>query len=269
MHNKEVLQASLEELFHKNQLLPRMREEFTNSEIDFTSIMVKNNIDVKFGFDLLVQMALHKRCNLETLVGLLRHHFGDSQKTVDEILKAASADLVDYFDELRVFVTIATIDAETQQDIDRYQYPLPMVTPPETIRTNKDTGYVINKHGSVILKDNHHGDDVCLDHLNRLNKVKLSINENVMTMVKNQWRNLDKLKEGESISDYKKRVKAFERYDKHAKAVMGLLLSEGNELYLTHKYDKRGRSYCQGYHVNYQGTAWNKAVIQFADMECI
>jgi len=36
---------------------------------------------------------------------------------------------------------------------------------------------------------------------------------------------------------------------------------------LTHKYDKRGRCYSQGYHVNPQGNDWNKAVIEFAEKE--
>jgi len=38
---------------------------------------------------------------------------------------------------------------------------------------------------------------------------------------------------------------------------------------MTHRYDKRGRVYCMGYHVNYQGTPWNKAVIELADKEMI
>lgn len=88
-------------------------------------------------------------------------------------------------------------------------------------------------------------------------------------MVKNKWKNLDKPKSGETREDFEKRRKAFLKYDKVAKDVIGLLIQEGNEFYLTHKYDKRGRVYCQGYHVTYQGAAWNKAVIEFADKELI
>jgi hypothetical protein len=50
---------------------------------------------------------------------------------------------------------------------------------------------------------------------------------------------------------------------------MSLPLQEGNEFCLTHKYDKRGRIYCQGYPVNYQGALWNKAVIQLAAKEIV
>ena len=73
--------------------------------------------------------------------------------------------------------------------------------------------------------------------------------------------------EGETRADFEKRRRAFEKYDRTAKDVIGLLQQEGSEFYLTHKYDKRGRTYCQGYHVTYQGAPWNKAVIEFADQE--
>jgi DNA-directed RNA polymerase len=43
----------------------------------------------------------------------------------------------------------------------------------------------------------------------------------------------------------------------------------GNEFYLTHRYDKRGRCYAQGYHVNPQGNDWNKAVIELAEKEVV
>ena len=74
---------------------------------------------------------------------------------------------------------------------------------------------------------------------------------------------------GLSKEDFAKRKRAFEKYDRTAKDVIDLLVKEGNEFYLTHKYDKRGRIYCQGYHVTYQGAPWNKACIEFADQEII
>jgi DNA-directed RNA polymerase len=42
-----------------------------------------------------------------------------------------------------------------------------------------------------------------------------------------------------------------------------------DRFYLTNKYDKRGRTYSQGYHVNPQGADWNKGVIELADKELI
>lgn len=262
-------QIQLEKLFSKNQLIPRIRQEFQNCEsFDFGAYMEKQKIPLPFGFDLLTQMALHKRTSLPTLVGILRHHFDDSQLTVDMLLRAAEADLVDWFPTLRVFVVSYTLSADVQAELDKFQFPLPMVVEPMTLTRNTDTGYLMSG-GSVILKKNHHEDDVCLDHINRVNRVKFAIDHDTANMIKNRWRNLDKPKAGETKEDFEKRKRAFEKYDRTAKDVIDLLIQEGNEFYLTHRYDKRGRIYCQGYHCNYQGSPWNKAIIELADKEYV
>lgn len=258
-------QKELEHLFSKNQLMPRMRAEFM-AETEILDHLKANGIPEAFGIDLLVQMALHKRCDLATLVGCLRHHCPKAQDVADLLLKCAEADLVTYNTILQQFIVIFTISADVQEEIDRFQYPLPMVVEPRKITHNKQSGYLLN-NSSVILRDNHHDDDVCLDHLNRLNRMKLQINFNTAKLINNEWRNLDKPKEGETRAEFERRVRAFEKYDKTSHAVIELLVREGNEFYLTHRYDKRGRTYAQGYHVNYQSTAWCKAVVEFVDGE--
>lgn len=262
-------QQDLEHLFNKNQLMSRVRNEFIEcKDFNFCNYMQSKKIPVEFGIDLLAQMALHKRANVQTLVGCLRHHCTTAQECVDLLIASAEADLVDYSNDLRMFIVKFEISADVQAELDRFQFPLPMVVKPKEVQDNRDTGYFTSR-GSIILRNNHHGDDVCLDHINRMNRIKLCINLNTATMVQNKWKNLDKPKEGETKEDFEKRRKAFAKYDKVAKDVIGLLIQEGNEFYLTHKYDKRGRTYCQGYHVTYQGAAWNKAVIEFSDKEMI
>lgn len=270
------LQIETEKLFHKNQLFPRIKAEFFNSELrkgyDFRSHMLKHGINPDFGFDLLVQMVLHKRTTLPVLVGILRKHYkgeidGGCQRTTDELLKACEADLVDWNPGTRQFIIRYDITSDVQEELDRYQYPLPMVVEPREIKTNEDTGYYTSRN-SVILRQNHHDEDVCLDHLNRMNQVKLRINAKVVMTIKNSWRNLDKPKPDEEREDYLKRVRAFERYDRSVHDVLFHLgIANENEFWLTHKYDKRGRTYCQGYYVNYQGHSWNKAVVEFVNQE--
>ena len=262
-------QYALEELFNKYQLIPRLKEEFREcKEFDFKAHFVKNNIPEKFGIDVLVQMALHKRCSLSTLVGTLHHHDSSNQKIADMLIKCVEAGLMDWSIQLKVFIVKITISESLQQMLDMYQYPLPMVVPPKELLTNMQSGYLDNTN-SVILKDNHHNDDVCLDSLNQANQVKFSINMNVVHFVRNSWRNLDKPKEGESSQDFEKRKKAFEKYDTSSKEVIKRLTDITDSFYLTHRYDKRGRMYCQGYHVNYQGTPWNKACVEFTHKEIV
>jgi hypothetical protein len=262
-------QIELEKLYSKNQVVPRIRSEFQNcKDFNFTDYLIEQNIPVNFGLDLLVQLALHKRANIQTLIGLLYHHFNDAQVTADMLLKACSADLCDYDPGLKLFIVRFEISADVQEDLDRYQYPLPMVVEPHKIEKNRDTGYFLGS-GSVILRNNHHEDDVCLDHLNRANRVRYTINQDTALMVRNKWRNLDKPKEGETREEFEKRKKAFNKYDRTAKDVMALLMKHSDHFFLTHKYDKLGRVYCQGYHCTYQGTSWNKAIIEFYDKELV
>lgn len=262
-------QCELERLYSKNQLIPRIRSEFTQCEaFNFSEYFKAKEIPEAFGFDVLTQMALHKRCQLPTLVGALNRHFDDPQRTADMLMKCAEADLMDWSAGLNLFVVKFTISDDVQAELDRFQFPLPMVVPPKLVKNNRDIGYITTK-GSLILKNNHHDGDICLDHINRCNKTKLTINFKVAELVKNQWRNLDKAKSGETKEEFLKRKKAFEKYDRTARDVMSTLMEHSQEFYLTHKYDKRGRTYCQGYHVSYQGAPWNKAVISFANKEII
>ena len=266
MSELNARQIELEQLFNKNQLIPRIRREFTDCDkFDFVKYIKECGLPPLFGIDLLVQMALHKRASLVTLIGCLRHHFNDGQQTCDAIYKAAECDLVDYSVQERVFIVKFSISADVQAELDKFQFPLPMIVKPMPVTNNKETGYITGR-GSIILRNNHHEDDVCLDHINRMNSIKFTINPNTAKMVKHTWRNLDKPKDGETKEDFQKRKRAFEKYDRTAKEVIGMLT---DEFYLTHKEDKRGRTYCQCYHVTYQGAAWNKAVIEFAEKELI
>lgn len=260
-------QVELEQLYDKNQTVARLRWEFENcKDFDFCAHIQSEGIPVKFGIDLLAQMALHKRCDLPTLIGVMRSHFPTAQATADMLLKCAMADLMNWNNAMQIFIVQFDITPDVQLELDAYQFPLPMVVPPKTLETNRDSGYLLGQ-GSVILRKNHHEDDVCLDHINRMNKVEFSINQDTATMVKNQWKGLDKKKEGETDQDFDKRKAAFAKYDRIGRAVMDELIETGNKFHFTHKYDKRGRTYCQGYHANYQGTPWNKAVIEFTNTE--
>lgn len=270
-------QIELETLYNKNQLLKRVRHEFTsNKEVDLYAYMQSRGVDPDFGYDLLVQLVLHKRTTLPTMVGILRHHapsplIPDLQAVADMILRCCEIDLCDWSPVTSQLVIRFDITPDVQQELDKYQFPLPMVVKPRELRHNTDSAYIISGDGggSVILRNNHHEDDVCLDHLNRVNKIKFSLDNETAKMIANRWRNLDKPKPGETRQDFERRKRAFEKYDRTARQVMNQVTQLGNEFYLTHKYDKRGRVYCQGYHISYQSAPWNKSVIQLTDKEVV
>ena len=273
-------QINLEELYNKNQLLPRLRAEFSDLQvIDYCN---DNDIPVAFAVDLMAQMVLHKRASASVLIGILGpKHFTGGPDTIptteqlqacaDMLIKAAEHDLVDWSDFAQQFVMRIDVTQDVYDELERYQYPLPLVVEPAEVRTNRDTGYHSqgSRKGSIILRQNHHDDDVCLDHINRVNKTRITINSDTVAMIENKWRHLDRARDGELQEDYEKRVRAFKKYDRTARDVLTHLSMAGDVFYLTHRYDKRGRCYSQGYHVNPQGNDWNKAVIEFADTEIV
>ena len=260
-------QIKIEELFNNNQLIPRIRKEFEEADdFDFRADFKEHDIPAEFGFNLLFQMVLHKRCDINTLVGCLRRHCSSAQETSDLIVKCYDAGYMQWDQRFNKFVVLIDITREVQEELDRFQFPLPMTVRPNHLHSNSDSAYLTREKDSVILKNNHHEDDVNLDHLNLLNRIAFRINTNVAKFVKNQWRNLAHRKQGESKQDFDKRRKAFEKYDRVSKDILDLLDRRG-EIYFTHKYDKRGRTYCQGYHCTYQGNGWNKAILLFAEEE--
>ena len=263
----EETQRDLEYKYAKNQTLKRIKQYFIDLGLD-KAILKTGFPSVEFGLDLVVQMVLHKRAKPQVLVGILHWHCDTMQQCADWLVEAANLDIVDWHDAYGVFIIRPNLDIplSVQKEIDQFSFPLPMVVPPKEITNNRTTGY-LTIPGSVILRDNHHDDDVVLEHLNAMNQIPLSLNEKVVSTIRNQWRNLDKQKEDETFQDYQKRLKAFEKYDTTSRDIIDGLFMLGNEIYLTHKYDKRGRTYCQGYHVSYQSNDWCKAVIEFQNQE--
>ena len=187
------------------------------------------------------------------------------------LLKAALADLINWATDIEKFIVAIEVAPNIMADLDKFQFPMPMVIPPKHIKDNKQTGYLTPAaaRGSLILKNNHHDGDICLDHINRMNQVPLSLNAHIAHFVNNKWKGLDKKKEDEEPEKFMERKRAFQKYTETSKDVVDSLIMMGNKIHLTHKYDKRGRTYAVGYHVNTQGNAWNKAVIEFHDQEII
>jgi len=263
-------QIELEKLFNKNETMPRLKSEFRDPII--VDHCVESGIPLDFALDLLSQMVLHKRATVGMLVGILNRHFGTGesafQDCADMLVKASEVNLIRWDEMARQFIMLIDVSAETHADLERYQYPLPMVIEPREVKTNRDTGYITSK-ASILLKNNHHDDDVCLDHINRANQVKLCINPETARMIQNEWAGIYQQGPNETNKEWSLKVRNFQKYDRTSRDVMEHLFMAGNEFHLTHRYDKRGRCYAQGYHVNTQGNDWNKAVIEFADEEII
>ncbi|MFV0357709.1 MAG: hypothetical protein ACK5LG_21785 [Bacteroides thetaiotaomicron] len=259
----------LEHRYSKNQLVSRIRKEFEECDsFNFAEHFASMDLDPDLCISILVQLCIHKRANMQTMVGCVRRRADNVQEVAGTLEALAKADFINWDPELEMFIVAMDISKDVRDEIDLYQYPLPMIIEPKEVKDNMDTGYLTSRY-SVILKNNHHDEDVCLDHINSCNRTALSIDVDVVNMISNKWKGLDKQKPDETRDDFLRRVKAFRKYDETAHTVMSLLVKHGNRLHLPHGFDKRGRTFARGHHVNYQGNAWNKAVICFAEGEVV
>ena len=260
-------QIELERLHCKYQQIPAMKADFAR---DLTEVIEETGLPMAFCLALLVQMALHRTADVSTMVGILRPHFEDhehpAQACADAIWEACGHDLLDYDDQRQLLVMVYDVDDETHRMIEQFMYPLPMVEKPSQVLTNKGTGYKTIK-GSIILKNNHIEEDVCLDHINRMNAQELKLNTKIVSIMQNSWANLDKRQEDETVLEFRARQRAFKKFDRTSRDVIDLVSMQSEKFWLTHKYDKRGRTYAQGYHINYQSGDWHKAMIEFFHTE--
>lgn len=263
-------QQLIEQRFAKYQTLPLLRNEFTTTP---QIMQIINSLGLPDGFvvEVLVQLVLHRRAPANVLVGILARFFdGDHQQTASALeYLAVNTELLMLDPQTLTFIVVFDVSPDIKALMHQYQYLPPMIVEPEPVTGNRGSGYLNQRNDSLILKDNHHEGDIGLDSINRFNRVPLALNQRVIKTIRNSRKSLDRPKQDENFQDYRKRVEAFERFEKDSMLVFATLVNEGNRFYLTHKVDKRGRTYCQGYHVSYQGNDYAKAVLELADAELV
>lgn len=163
------------------------------------------------------------------------------------------------------------------------QYLPPMLCEPKELRNNRESGYLTFNDSLILGSGNHHAGNICLDVLNKMNQVKLMLDTDFLRKIEedpNSEFTIEKIKEaawerGEDISGHEaaERVEQqrenWKNFKKQSYEFYSLMARCGNRFHLTHKVDKRGRIYAQGYHLNTQGTSFKKASIEFAQEEFI
>jgi hypothetical protein len=229
-----------------------------------TPITDELELDKKIWTSLLLSSLLHQRTLPETLIASVNKYFEDAQSAANFVEFACDNGIVRYAKDGFIYSKI-TLSAETIREIENYGYPLPSVVKPSLLTNNSDTGYQSEKaaKGSCLLNDAYLPDDydLNLDHLNALNSIELThvpyVIESIPLLPPTK-------KVGESDKDFKAKNKAHAKFIRSVN--QGLELLTGS-FYLTHAYDRRGRTYCRGFQFSYQGKDWNKAAITFKNGE--
>jgi len=142
--------------------------------------------------------------------------------------------------------------------IARSNYLPPMVCEPKEVTHNYESGYLTHSDCVVLGQKNGHDGDLCLDVINKQNRVPLKLDlEFLSTVEENPTFELDSPDKIQNWSQFK-----YDSYHMYR-------LIKDQTFYLTNRVDKRGRLYAQGYHITTQGTGFKKASINFANEELV
>lgn len=142
--------------------------------------------------------------------------------------------------------------------INNSQYLPPMVCKPLELTSNYSSGYLSHTDSVILGSGNHHDGDVCLDVLNTMNAVELKLATDFLSTVE---------EEPTFDLDTPEKVDQWANFKKQSYAFYLLMVTNGNVFHLCHRYDKRGRIYSSGFHINTQGTAFKKAALELANEE--
>lgn len=152
------------------------------------------------------------------------------------------------------------LDKATQYFIKKTMYLPPMVCRPNYVSENKQSGH-LTVNNSVILGGsvNYHEERQALDVINIANGYQYSLDEEILKYVEEPKKECDT---PEKIANHALMVSI-------SRVVYEYLLENDNTFYMTHSYDKRGRLYSNGYHVNLQSSEYKKALMSFKKKEII
>lgn len=259
--NLKELQIKYEHMFDKKQTRKLIRDRFSE-------VLEPDEVNLDLKTDILGITALrNSKTSVSAIIEILVNRLNveeSTEKVIQSIVELIQKDLLTYSYDNRDRLYVEgkfTLEDSDLDLIDQYQYKIPLLVKPLPLNqkgNNKGNGYYLNGSESLILNTYHTYD---IDHkvLERFNNIPYCINLSLMKNIRNMWKKMDK----------EETIKNFERFEKGVFDISSILLNNGNKFYFTHKYDKRGRIYSCGYHLNIQGNAYAKAQLELANKQLI
>ena len=203
-------------------------------------------------------IPLISACTVKQIKGLNKIQ---SAQTIGEILHCIdSTDLILWDitkDNKRIIKSNMALSDELQRRVDLMCVLPPIVVKPKTLRHNKSSGYLTINKDSLILgdKENHHDKCISLDVLNTLNQQALQLDLDICYKFEKEFTSDHEV----DSDEYRNQRKTYEKAKEQFEFFRDKLAD--STIHFTHKVDKRGRVYSQGYQMNTQGTSYEKACI--------
>lgn len=159
-----------------------------------------------------------------------------------------------------MLVSRIPLEQELVEFVNNSQYLPPMVCKPLVLENNYSSGYLSYRESLILKAGNHHEGDLCLDALNIMNSVALQLDVEFLKAIDEMPKHALETAEQRDL---------WQAFKATSNKIYLMLIKMGNKFYLTHKVDKRGRAYAQGYHVTTQGSPHKKAMIELANEEVV
>jgi hypothetical protein len=222
---------------------------------------------------LIIILPSEQSIKIQTVVGKLANYLDyenqwDGIKTAAEIVAVLGKYEDSLFDIIPAkhsnsgsieIISNYKLEESTKQRLSNLQYLPPLVCKPKEITSNYQSGYLTKEESIILGSGNHHDKPLALDAINIANSVELSLDEWVMTQEEVSKKPLDTTEKKDN----------FLRMKNSSQRVYKELVDQGNKFHLLWRFDKRGRMYSSGYHVNIQGTEYKKALINLATPQVI
>ena len=197
--------------------------------------------------------------------GLGRYH--DIQTCADVLWLINQTDLIliDIVNDTRYIQSNMELPDELVNRLTLMCVLPPMLVKPRTLRHNKSCGYLTINKDSLILgdKENYHDECISLDVLNTLNSQAYQLDLDICYKFQKEFKSeFDK-----DTDEYLNQRKTYERAKEQFEFFRDKI--QDHTIHFTHKVDKRGRVYSQGYTFNFQGSSYEKACINLKTKEFV
>ncbi|ELA08272.1 hypothetical protein MOMA_06911 [Moraxella macacae 0408225] len=182
----------------------------------------------------------------------------DNIRTVSELLALLEPMGIYTIDDNRMIEALIMPSKELETKLHHACFIPPMIEKPDTLYRNNDCGLKTIDKDSLILgfNENYHTKNISLDVLNTLNNNEYELDMYIIS-------NFEK----PVVANTELELTTWENFKEQFTVFVKHLTDK--TFYLTHKVDKRGRVYSQGYHFNTQGSSFEKACINLKHKELI
>ena len=146
------------------------------------------------------------------------------------------------------------VEPSTYEYIGLRTYAPPMLVEPKEWINNSEGGYYDTPINCILGSvHNQHNEKQALDVLNLLQKIEWRLNPTVLEMEEEANKAFKSVGSHEQFLAMALDSKA--TYDKYA----------DRPFWFIHQFDKRGRMYMKGYHINLQASGYKKALLDFSE----